>query len=75
MAGVASLTSSKSSQPGAGAAAIASAARRPIAGARASRYQCTPRVSVAIAICSKEARSSVSTLPWPLEAAESGNTR
>ena len=36
-------------------------------------YQWTPRVSVAIAICSKEARSSTSRSPR--EAAESGNTR
>ena len=36
-------------------------------------YQCTPRVSVAIAICSNEARSSMSC--WPFAAAESGNTR
>ncbi len=40
---------------------------------RPACYQCTPLVSVAIAICSKEARSSTSA--WPLEAAESGNTR
>ncbi len=36
-------------------------------------YQCTPRVSVAIAICSKETCSSTSF--WPFAAAESGNTR
>src|SRR6185312_16935415 len=36
-------------------------------------YQCTPRVSVAIAICSKETCSSTSL--WPFAAAESGNTR
>ncbi len=40
---------------------------------RGRLYQCTPLVSVAIAICSKDARSSTSA--WPLEAAESGNTR
>jgi hypothetical protein len=36
-------------------------------------YQCTPLVSVAIAICSNEAFSSTSA--WPFDAAESGNTR
>jgi len=36
-------------------------------------YQCTPRVSVAIAICSNDARSSTSGCPR--EAAESGKTR
>ena len=36
-------------------------------------YQCTPRVRVAIAICSNEAFSS--TFSCPFEAAESGNTR
>ena len=43
-------------------------------GAGGVRYQCTPLVSVAIAICSKETCSSVSWW-WPFEAAESGNTR
>ena len=37
-----------------------------------SCYQCTPLVSVAIAICSKEARSSMAFSPF--EAAESGRT-
>src|SRR5947209_4283010 len=36
-------------------------------------YQCTPLVSVAIAICSNDARSS--TFFSPFDAAESGNTR
>ena len=46
---------------------------RGLASYSAPYYQCTPLVSVAIAICSNEAFSSTSA--WPFDAAESGNTR
>ncbi len=51
---------------------ILSRRKRPMSAAAASRYQCTPFITLARATCSIDA-CSVGSL-WPLAAAESGKT-